>query len=81
MHEDPDVWQAVTEAVAAVVPGARVRFSKADAGADLSLELAYDGPLPDGSVNQLAEAVTARLPGRVRGGIAIATLPPAERRI
>jgi len=79
MHEDPDVWQAVADAVAAVAPGARVRFGKAAAGTDLSLELAYDGPLPDGLVNQVAEAVNVRLPGRVRGGIAIAALPPAER--
>jgi hypothetical protein len=80
MYEDPDVWQAVTEAVASVAPGTRVRFGKADAAIDLSLEIAHELPLPDCLFSELADAVIARLPGRVRGGIAIAALPPTGRR-
>jgi hypothetical protein len=80
LHEDPDVWQQVAAAAGEVAPGIRVRLSPAPEGMDFTLELAPpDGatrPVPPHAASQIADAAMARLPGRVRAGIAVIVRPP-----
>ena len=79
MHEDPDVWQQVAAAAAAVAPGIRVRLSVAPDGLDFAVELAPPAgatrPVPEHVASQIAEAVTARLADRVRAGVAVIVRP------
>jgi hypothetical protein len=79
MYEDPDVWGLVAAAAGSVAPGIRVRLAPPPAGAAFTLELAP----PPGTAGQLgadvaaevADAVYARLAGRVRSGIAVLRRP------
>jgi hypothetical protein len=79
LHEDPDVWNLVAEAAGSVAPGIRVRLGPAQEGAAFTLELA---PPPGTSrlvapavAAEVADAVYARLAGRVRSGIAVLRRP------
>jgi hypothetical protein len=80
MHEDPDVWQAAAAAAGEVAPGIRVRLSPPVNGLDLTLELAWpDGatePVPAELASRIADALTARLAGRLRNGLAVQLQPP-----
>ncbi len=80
MHEDPDVWQEVAAAAAAVAPGIRIRLGPAPDGLDFTLELAPPAgasrPVPDLAASQIAEAAMARLAGRVRAGVTLVVQPP-----
>jgi SseB protein N-terminal domain len=79
MHADPDVWDLVAAAAGSVAPGIRVRLTPPPAGAAFTLELAP----PPGTAGQVgaevaaevADAVYARLAGRVRSGIAVLLRP------
>jgi hypothetical protein len=79
MHEDPDVWNLVAEAAGSVAPGIRVRLGPPQDGAAFTVELAP----PPGAVGlvgpdvaaDVADAVYARLAGRVRSGIAVLRRP------
>jgi hypothetical protein len=79
MHEDPDVWQQVAAAAAAIAPGLRVRLSQPNGGLDFTLELAppagSGGLVPDEVATRVADAVHDRLPGRIRSGIAVMRRP------
>jgi hypothetical protein len=79
MHEDPDVWGLVASAAGSVVPGIRVRLGPPPAGAAFTLELApppgTTGPVSATVAAEVADAVSARLAGRVRSGIAVLRLP------
>jgi hypothetical protein len=79
MHEDPDVWQQVAAAAAAIAPGIRVRLSRPNGGLDFTLELAppagSGGLVPDEVATRVADAVHDRLPGRIRSGIAVMRRP------
>jgi hypothetical protein len=79
MHEDPDVWQQVAAAAAAVAPGIRVRLSQPNGGLDFTLELAPPagsaGLVPEDVATRVADAVHDRLPGRIRAGIAVLRRP------
>jgi hypothetical protein len=79
MHEDPDVWQQVAAAAAAIAPGIRVRLSQPNGGLDFTLELAppagSGGLVPDEVATRVADAVHDRLPGRIRSGIAVMRRP------
>jgi hypothetical protein len=79
LHEDPDVWTLVAAAAGSVAPGIRVRLRPPPAGAAFTLELAPP-PGTAGLVStelaaEVADAVHARLAGRVRSGIAVLRLP------
>jgi SseB protein N-terminal domain len=79
MYADPDVWDVVAAAAGSVAPGIRVRLAPPPAGAAFTLELAP----PPGTAGQVgaevatevADAVYARLAGRVRAGIAVLLRP------
>jgi SseB protein N-terminal domain len=79
LHQDPDVWDLVAAAAGSVAPGIRVRIAPPPAGAAFTLELAP----PPGTAGQvgadvaaeIADAVYARLGGRVRSGIAVLRRP------
>jgi hypothetical protein len=79
MHEDPDVWVDVAAAAGRVVPGIRVRLGPPPAGAAFTLELApppgVHGLVSTEVAADIADAVCARLAGRVRSGIAVLRLP------
>jgi len=79
MHEDPDVWQQVAAATAEVAPGTRVRLSQPNGGLDFTLEIApppgSSGLVPEDVASRVADAVCARLAGRVRSGIAVLRRP------
>jgi hypothetical protein len=79
MHEDPDVWQLVAEAAGSVAPGIRVRLGPPQRGAAFTLELAPPpgtaGPVGPDVAADVADAVHARLAGRVRSGIAVLRRP------
>lgn len=79
MHEDPDVWQQVAAATAEVAPGTRVRLSEPKGGLDFTLEIAPPpgsaGLVPEDVAGRVAEAVHARLAGRVRSGFAVLRHP------
>ncbi len=79
MHEDPDVWQQVAAATAEVAPGTRVRLTEPNGGLDFTLEIAPPpgraGLVPADVASRVAEAVHARLAGRVRSGIAVLRRP------
>jgi SseB protein N-terminal domain len=80
LHEDPDVWQLVAATAAECAPGIRVRLSQPPDGLDLAIELAPpEGearPVPAAAAGQVGDAVTARLAGRARRGIAVLVRPP-----
>jgi hypothetical protein len=79
MYQDPDVWDLAAAAAGSVAPGIRVRLAPPPAGAAFTLELA---PPPGMAAEigpevaaKVAEAVYARLAGRVRSGIAVLRRP------
>jgi SseB protein N-terminal domain len=78
MHEDPDVWTAVATAAGSVAPGIRVRLRPPQAGVAFTLELAPPpgtaGQVGPDAAAEIAAAVSARLAGRVRSGIAVVRL-------
>ncbi len=79
MHEDPDVWDLVAAAAGGVAPGIRVRLGPPRQGAAFTLELAPP-PGAAGLVSadvaaDVADAVYARLAGRVRSDIAVLRRP------
>jgi hypothetical protein len=79
MHADPDVWRQVAAAAAQVAPGIRVRLSRPTDDLDFTLELAppagSTGLVPEDVARRVADAVHARLPGRIRAGIAVVRQP------
>jgi hypothetical protein len=79
MNEDPDVRRQVAAAAAEVAPGIRVRLSEPNGGLDFTLELAppagSPGLVPEDVASRIADAVHARLPGRIRSGIAVIRRP------
>jgi hypothetical protein len=79
MHEDPDVWRLVAAATAEVAPGTRVRLTQPKGGLDFTLEIAppagQSGLVPEDVASRVADAVHARLAGRVRSGIAVLRRP------
>jgi hypothetical protein len=79
MHEDPDVWNLVAEAAGRVAPGIRVRLGPPPQGAAFTLELAPPlgaaGPVGPDVAADVADAVYARLGGRVRSAIAVLRQP------
>ena len=79
MHEDPDVWDLVAAAAGSVAPGIRVRLTPPPAGAAFTLELASSpgtaGPVSAEVAAAVADAVYARLAGRVRSAIAVVRRP------
>lgn len=79
MYADPDVWGAVVAAAGSIAPGIRVRLAPAPAGAEFTLELAPPagtaGQVEADVAAEVAEAVYARLAGRVRSGIAVLRRP------
>jgi len=81
MHEDPDVWQLVADTAAEFVPGVRVRLTEPRGTLDFTLELAPPQgaavAVPEAAASQIGDAVTQRLAGRARAGIAVVVRPPA----
>jgi hypothetical protein len=79
LYEDPDVWGLVAAAAGSVAPGIRVRLAPPPAGAAFTLELApppgTGGQLGADVAAHVADAVYARLAGRVRSGIAVLRRP------
>ena len=80
LHEDPDVWQVAAATAAEFAPGIRVKLSAPRGGLDFTLELAPPegsrAPVPDRAASQIGDAVTDRLAGRARCGIAVLVRPP-----
>ncbi len=78
MYEDPDVWSLVVAAAGSVAPGIRVRLRPPSAGVAFTLDLAPPpgtaGPVSPDVAADVADAVSARLAGRVRSGIAVVRL-------
>lgn len=78
MHEDPDVWQAVSEAAGRAAPGTRVRLRPAPAGAEFILEVAppegQPGPVPDSVAAQISDSIRSSLGLRVRSAVAVVRL-------
>jgi hypothetical protein len=81
LFEDPDVWQLVADTAAEFVPGVRVRLTEPRGALDFTLELAppqgADLAVPEAAASQIGDAVTQRLAGRARAGIAVVVRPPA----
>jgi len=81
LYEDPDAWQQVAAAAADLAPGIRVKLSAPEAGLDFTLELAppqgASRAVPAELARRIADAVTVRLGGRVRAGIAVVVRPPS----
>jgi SseB protein N-terminal domain len=79
MHEDPDVWSLVADAAGRVAPGIRVRLRPSRDGLAFTLELAPPpgaaGLVGPDVAADVADAVCARLAGRVRSGIAVLRRP------
>jgi SseB protein N-terminal domain len=79
MYQDPDVWDLVAAAAGSVAPGIRVRLTPPPAGAAFTLELAPPpgraGEIGAEVAAEVADAVYARLAGRVRSGIAVLRRP------
>lgn len=81
MHEDPEVWQAAAAGAGEVAPGVRIRLTAPHGGLDFTLEIAppegVPGPVPDDVASRIADAVSARLGGRARSGIAVLLPSPS----
>ena len=81
LHEDPDAWEQVAAAAAGIAPGIRIRLSEPHGDVDVTLELAPPAGaaagVPDLIASQIADAVTDRLAGRLRLGLAVLVRPPA----
>jgi hypothetical protein len=81
LFEDPDVWQLVADTAAEFVPGVRVRLTEPRGTLDFTLELAPPQgaavAVPEAAASQIGDAVTKRLAGRARAGIAVVVRPPA----
>jgi hypothetical protein len=75
LHEDPDVWRLAAVVAAEHAPGIRVRLSAAQAGLDLTVELAPPagvvGEVPDHVASSVGEALSAQLAERAPRGIAV----------